>query len=469
MVSHRGWLKKTGQDEQHNTDFLLAVDDGFHQKGISRSYTLLDTGQYSGTTDITVNSSTEQKDNACVRDERTGLMWPKELPSATVGASGALYWNDHLTQLTHNGGGGAFTAGLVVVQLNSGAKGLIIYNDSSVNVLGIINVSGTFTTNPSDTISDSGDGGSGGPAQVSAVRTGAKEDIFEYCYQANQASFAGHSDWRVANLFELASLMNLSGTNAQPGTPFDNPGTVVCSSHWGDLHYRAARLYFTTGALAGFSKSYNTGKCVLVRGPDLGARRVCRVLKTGGVQQDLAFACDGFHQAGVAKSFKSLDTGQYSGTTDVTVNSKTHGWDNSCVQDANTGLMWTKDQASGDLGPSSDGKVYWMDEDERNESAWEVVRAANEAALAGHRDWRIPNIFEVLSILVLNGIDWDLDGDYFSNGGSNFWTSTSLPADDTKVFEKGSMGWGSGVTKAQSGGVTSFVRLVRGGATDDDI
>jgi hypothetical protein len=72
-----------------------SVDDGASQIGAARSYTVLTTGNYSGTKAITINGKTDTKSNNCVQDNVTGLMWTR-YPSATLGPSsnGRLKWYD---------------------------------------------------------------------------------------------------------------------------------------------------------------------------------------------------------------------------------------------------------------------------------------------------------------------------------------------------------------------------------------
>src|SRR3990167_10979170 len=87
----RGLLLKTGQTTSYGSGD--GVDDGGLEKGLSKSYSVLTAGQYAGTTDITINSKTDEHSNNCVVDLNTRLMWSRYV-SASVGpaSDGLLPW-----------------------------------------------------------------------------------------------------------------------------------------------------------------------------------------------------------------------------------------------------------------------------------------------------------------------------------------------------------------------------------------
>jgi hypothetical protein len=94
----------------------------------------------------------------------------------------------------------------------------------------------------------------------------------------------------------------------------------------------------------------------------------------------------------------------------------------------------------------------------------DVVRIVNAAAYLGYNDWRLPNLFESASIMVapIRTISW-VFGDYTQD----FWTCTPDPNDPTKVFFATYGGYFD-VADREAGG-DKYVRLVRGGVTDDDL
>lgn len=127
-----------------------------------------------------------------------------------------------------------------------------------------------------------------------------------------------------------------------------------------------------------------------------------RPLKTGQIT-DLTPAgrtCkdDGGEQRGPEKSYTILTTAQFSGTTAITLNAKTDNHTNNCVIDNNTGLMWTREYA--ETVGEKPGELYWDDTSAENEDIFAYCDEANVQQLAGFSDWRIPNINELLSLLI---------------------------------------------------------------------
>jgi len=96
----KGGLLKTDQTTQYGG----YEDDGFFEKGLSKLYTVLTTGPYAGTTNITLNAKTDAHSNNCVYDRRTKLMWSRYAASSVGPLSGGkLPWT------TNVNGEGIFT------------------------------------------------------------------------------------------------------------------------------------------------------------------------------------------------------------------------------------------------------------------------------------------------------------------------------------------------------------------------
>lgn len=185
-----GQLLVTGQ-----TTSYASGDDGDLEVGLSRVYTLLDTGQYSGTTAIVLNGKTDSHTNNCVYDHRTRLMWSRG-QSASVGpaSNGLLPW----------------------------------------------------TTN------------------------GSGEGIFAYAAAANAANLGGHSDWRVANITEMYSLLEYDAPSAVPDATYFNvwPAASIFWTGTTDPSNSANALRVNTNSGSG-ATAVKTGTqyCALVRGP----------------------------------------------------------------------------------------------------------------------------------------------------------------------------------------------------------
>ena len=161
----------------------------------------------------------------------------------------------------------------------------------------------------------------------------------------------------------------------------------------------------------------------------------CKTQVTGQDTQYDSQADDGSLQKGKARSLTALTTGQYSGTTAIAVSGKTINMENDCVTDNNSGLMWMKYTPDSDLGPGNDGNLYWYKAADTN-NIFAFCAAANAASLAGHDDWRVPNVFELFSLVVCDiGIGAPfIDTTYFQCVSAGYWSSTTNFAGTTEAW-----------------------------------
>jgi hypothetical protein len=168
---------------------------------------------------------------------------------------------------------------------------------------------------------------------------------------------------------------------------------------------------------------------------------------------------DGALQKGIAKAYTILTTGQYSGTTSITINSKTDVHSNNCVFDNNTGLMWSR-YAAASVGPASDGLLPWTTTGAgaTAEGIFPYCAAANAAALGGYSDWRMPNKDEIVSICSASVNSPDSTA-FPGMTTSDPWSSTTLWYDTTLGYYI-SFGAGRAVTAVKT--ATHYLFLVRG-------
>jgi hypothetical protein len=164
---------------------------------------------------------------------------------------------------------------------------------------------------------------------------------------------------------------------------------------------------------------------------NFGRRNWSRLLATGQLTSygSGAGVDDGALQKGIVKRYAILTTGQYSGTTGITINSKTDTHSNNCVFDDNTGLMWSR-YASASVGPASDGKLPWTTTGSgtTEEGIFPYCAAANAGTLAGYTDWYVPNKGQLMSLVDYEASTAYPDTVAFPAWAANPWCSTTAPS-----------------------------------------
>lgn len=190
------------------------------------------------------------------------------------------------------------------------------------------------------------------------------------------------------------------------------------------------------------------------------SRRVRRalVLSTGQTTQYGGLADDGFYEKGELHRYTVLTTGQYSGTVNITLNGKTDVHSNACVMDDATGLMWSR-TVSASVGPTSNGLLPWTTNGS-GEGIFTYAAAANTAGLAGYSDWRIPNLFELITLC-----DYEASTAYPNATAFPSWSANAVYSSTTgPSLTTGAMFilFASGAVSRQDKALTGMGLLVRG-------
>ena len=257
-------LLKTGQ-----TVLYVTGDDGDLELGIAKNYTILSTGQYSGTSNIVVNGKTNALSNNCVKDNRTGLMWARHVSVADIGPAtdGRLFWEQWTLaaeSCTFATVGDTITAAVGnpfdVSALCIGRK---ITITGTANNNGIVTVTSITTSEITVAENLTNEG------PVNTTFATLDDLIWDALAQANANSLGGFNDWRIPNYFELPSIVNLGNCNPCIDTTVF-PSTPA-AYHWtsstrpGNSSY-AFYVSFSNGYVLGSVKQANKYYLRFVRG-----------------------------------------------------------------------------------------------------------------------------------------------------------------------------------------------------------
>lgn len=221
-------LLVTGQTTSYHTG-----DDGDLEKGIAHDFTVLATGQHSGTTNITINGKTCALSNNCVKDNNTKLTWARYVPQTNIGAGadGKLFWDlwnleDKITISFDNATGEIRDSanGFVTAALPAGRKFTVA--GSTLND-GIYTVSASLV-GAVTTVEGVADEAAGDTVTVETI----SDLIWNFVDQANTNNLGGYNDWRVPNKNELTSILDHSSTDPSIDTTIfpSTPGSYFWTS-----------------------------------------------------------------------------------------------------------------------------------------------------------------------------------------------------------------------------------------------
>lgn len=230
------------------------------------------------------------------------------------------------------------------------------------------------------------------------------EQAFALIACLNTRAYATYDDWRLPNVLELESLINLQDSQAidwLEDEGFINPwGSFWTSttSPW-DADYAYRVNYFHPGSVSIALKTDQNGVWA-VRGATSGRGAL---MKTGQTT-----------------SYHSGDDGDLE---------RGVGWVNprfeeegECIYDAQTRLMWTR---SAELG----GATKPFDD---------AILLAKQGRYCGHADWRVPNRKELLSMIHFgeaSGINWLKNSGFTGIKKNNkIWSSSAYMYQSNSVW-----------------------------------
>ena len=118
------------------------------------------------------------------------------------------------------------------------------------------------------------------------------------------------------------------------------------------------------------------------------------IVITGSASNDGVYEVSTGNVAGTIRTTEATLLEAVGATVSI---AKREAHSNECVQDLVTGLMWSRYTSAqyATMGTGGDGKMPWTGQ---LYDIFQYCAAANAASLGGYTDWRINNLFEILSL-----------------------------------------------------------------------
>lgn len=269
-------LLKTGQTTQYSSE----LDDGYYQKGKTRAYQILDTGQWSGTNNVDLIHAISNAGDITFANNNPAA---DTIASVTLNFTNIIVAGDVLviSGATDAGNNRVVTVDIVAANLLTLTESNVLTNAApdanaitfakreakSNNCVKDLRTGLIWLQNPSNT-----------PAKMGVLSngkmpwTGQLYDIFQYCAAVNVAAVGGYTDWRVANIEELFSILDhQNGYFLPDATAFPNypaaPALLTSTTLKNATTYVIGHLDTNFGVLDYSLKSAG-GSCyvMLVRG-----------------------------------------------------------------------------------------------------------------------------------------------------------------------------------------------------------
>lgn len=283
------------------------------------------------------------------------------------------------------------------------------------------------------------------------------QHALDYIHRLNAEKYLGHSDWRLPNLNELASMVNQGEVNASKWLNAQGVTGVEPLTYWtSSTNVMRADTAWTVGMSGGpvnYLKKSDVGYVWPVRGGESGgaASSGINLPRTGQADcfdtNGLVIFCAGTGQDGELQMGAAWPQPRFSDNGDQT------------VTDNLTNLIWTRDASlmltRNPDSVSNDGALSWQ-------AALDYVHKLNQDSYLGFSDWRLPNRNELASVMnyvETNPFAW-LNWQGIFNVRNNYWTSATVAAFTGNAWNVNTTGVIMGENKTGDG---SFVWPVRGG------
>ena len=250
------------------------------------------------------------------------------------------------------------------------------------------------------------------------------DDWNDLIISTNESNFCGYSDWRVPDNTQFMSLVNFGNGFGPFSFKIDQDyfPNATGDFYWTSSPYRGAHSEFYAWA---FQLAFGNNK---------------------NLQR---------YQASALRLVRVMDP--FNNSVEQTPYTRYEVHDDGTVTDLETNLMWAQCVAGLSGMVCDSGTAEKMD--------WAVaLEHAQNSELAGHNDWRLPNIKELFSLVDFNRVEPAINLDVFPATTVEYtWSSSPMidfAQDAWFVNFKAGLNWFKGRSS------THLVRMVRAGADD---
>jgi len=283
----------------------------------------------------------------------------------------------------------------------------------------------------------------------------AWQDALSYVACLNTYQYLGHSDWRLPNVVELSSLLNLQQTDSSAWLNDQGFTNVQSGYYWtssSNVETPANAWYVNPGTeMTNSSPKVNQYLVLPVR-----TGTFTSVPRTGQTScydayGNLLASCKGSGQDGETLAGASWSNPRL---TNLDLSAPPSG---PVVLDRLTGLQWAQNRTNPTVGPCGGGALAWQ-------ATLDYVSCLNSNSYLGYSDWRVPTITELFSLTnwQMRTVDWlNAQGFTAVTGKYHYWSSNTVAAASGNAFFRSDTG--SFISSQGKVDSTGYVIPVRAG------
>ena len=263
------------------------------------------------------------------------------------------------------------------------------------------------------------------------------QDALDYVGCLNSISYLGQSDWRLPNINELKSLVNLGQSNTLSWLITEGFTNIQSGNYWSstsaavDTSGMAWAMEFNN-EIVDYDGKTNTYYAWPVRSGQSGTADPTypsNIPGTGQIQSYYANDDGDLHTTkGVNWPLTRFTVIYRDSSGDCSVQTSDCDGDstNDLVKDELTGLIWTRHAGTPTAGSCTGGLMHWTS-GTGDPLPIAYVNCLNTINYLGHNDWRLPNINELHSLIDHSEYNPALFAlhPFYGVQSTHYWSSTA--------------------------------------------